>query len=132
MTEVNEALRAHVTRVGFDLSLGKTHIATLVWIDLRLKTNVPTDPRFYPRAGRTHPVFRHHATGAHGLIDRGLVVNIAEQRRKPGEAFGNMTPRRVWRITPAGRLVINLLKEAGIYQEYAALIPVVSVVREAS
>ena len=38
MNAVNEALRAHVTRVGFDLSLGKTHIATLVWIGVATST----------------------------------------------------------------------------------------------
>src|SRR5688500_18094821 len=129
--EINEALRQHVTRVGFDLSLGKTHIAHLVWLDLLLKAN----PKGYEKNqfyGRKHRAFAHSATGAHGLMDRGLIQNIAEQRRRPGENLLDMTPRRCFRITPAGRLVINLLKEAGIYQEFAALIPVVPVVREAS
>lgn len=118
---VNDALRAHVTRVGFDLTLGKTHIATLVWIDQLLKAH-PTeqaDRRFY---GGMHPAFRWHATGSHGLIDRGLVefTHVDTIRKRPGQ---HVPARRIWKITKAGRLVINLLKETGIYQEYEQLIP---------
>lgn len=122
MTEINEQFRHHVTSVGFILTLGKTHIARLVAIDLELKENLSIIERIdadvlRPRAPR---VFN---STAHGLFERGLVEHILDARRKPGENINEMRPRRIWRITPAGRLVINLLKEAGIYQEYAAMLP---------
>lgn len=127
MTDLNYSLRDHVTRTGFDLSLGKTHIAALVYIDQVLKINRPsldpkTDQMHSLDTPRRRP-WNHFATGVHGLEERGLVVHIAELRRKPGENVLHMTPRRIWRITPAGRLVIGLLKEAGIYQEYASVFP---------
>ena len=125
---MNDLFREHVTSVGFSLTLGKTHIAALVELDHRLRLNlrdpfvsygayVEHRPRHLPRA------FAHSVTGHNGLIGRGLVEHIVEARRKPGERYGSMTPRRCWRITPAGRMVINLLKEAGLYQEYAAYLP---------
>jgi hypothetical protein len=125
MTEINEQLRAHVTRVGFDLSLGKTHISRLVAIDAELKRNLSTQELLgnytTPREPRA---FNRFVTGTTGLVERGLVEHIMDARRRPGEPVSAMKPRRIWRITPAGRLVINLLKEAGIYQEYAAMVPV--------
>lgn len=125
MTEINESLREHVTSVGFNLSLGKTHIAALVKTDIELKANLSTTEYLqrYGAGPREPRVFNLFATGNSGLIQRGLLEHIAESRRKPGERYGDMKPRRIWRITPAGRLVINLLKEAGIYQEYAAMLP---------
>ncbi|HZB28960.1 MAG TPA: hypothetical protein VE465_02220 [Streptosporangiaceae bacterium] len=130
MTEINDALRDHVTAVGFQLTLGKTHLAQLVYLDLLLKENQPAiDPKTDKfdqgrvRSPRGAP-WNNSAVGLQGLERRGLVKHILDQHRKPGEQVLTMTPRRIWKITKAGRLVINLLKEAGIYQEYAAAIPI--------
>lgn len=124
MTEINESLRQHVTNVGFNLTLGKTHIAALVMLDINLKHNHTGFERAFNFTSAHPPRVFNGPTGTSGLIERGLVQNIMEQHRKPGENILAMTPRRIWRITPAGRLVINLLKEAGLYQEYAAMLPV--------
>lgn len=127
MADINESLREHVTRIGFNLSLGKTHIAALVSIDNLLKRNVSTIEELnsggYKLNMRMPRVFNLFVSGQRGLVERGLVSYIADQRRKPGENISSMRPRRIWRITPAGRLVIMLLKEAGIYQEYVAMMP---------
>lgn len=104
----NETLRQHVTGTAFLLSLGKTHITALVLLDhgIRAKVNgsiVPTG-------------FSHFIAGARGLRERGLVVHldpgyIPEERRHLG---------RYYKLTKAGRLVRDLLKEAGIWQETEA------------
>lgn len=111
----NEQLRQHVTRVGFDLTLGKTHVAALVLLDdaIRRKNWV---------AGRNRdPAFRFHVTGVHGLEDRGLVVHHYDERYgSKGRLHAKDEPGRHFTITKAGRLVIDLLKEAGIWDEYAA------------
>lgn len=125
---VNDALRNHVTRVGFDLTLGKTHVAALVYIDVmirasRAQAKVKTGRAYIDTRAvvdlnkrRAHS---HFATGTSGLIERGLIVHLYQP------AFGQRTPafHRAFKITPAGRFAIGLLREAGLYDEYAACLP---------
>jgi hypothetical protein len=131
--ETNEALRAHVTRVGFDLTLGKSHIATLVWIDQMLKhrRHIRTVP-----SGPYRHAFANSAVGGHGLEDRGLIEHTMPDYkgwRAKGRSSDSYPVHRIWRITKAGRLVIALLKEAGVYQEYLEALPVaLHAVEEAS
>jgi hypothetical protein len=110
----NPVLREHVTRVGFDLSLGKTHIAALVWIDMENKR------RHHIRMNGAP--WNFFVTGAMGLQARGLVAHTPPPR---GCDRDKWHLGRSFRITPAGRLVRDLLKEAGIWQEYEAAFPVV-------
>lgn len=119
---MNEQLRSHVTRIGFQLSLGKTHIAALVLIDAETRQRC--------RIRMNGGPWNWFATGAHGLIDRGMVIHhpplpierqtraMRERRGKWGHLGG------YYEITKAGRLTINLLKEAGIWQEYENALPV--------
>lgn len=111
----NPDLRAHVTRVGFDLSLGRTHIAALVWLNECLAQNLYLSTQTSPLRA-----FSHFATGARGLRERGLVEHDSIAAHRPGR---RASMRRIWKITKAGRAVITLLREAGIYDEYAAAIP---------
>lgn len=112
---MNELLHAHVTRVGFDLTLGHTHVAALVALDQRL--------RF--RSG-----FRRNPSGVKdswsaaisGLIHRGLVEHDRDKKRTITDLSDPRAWRETWRITPAGKLVIGLLKEAGLYEKYAPLV----------
>ena len=84
-------------------------------------------------------------TGRNGLISRGLVAHVFEQNkhkyivRKGDESiyqigavdYDRMPVGQVWNITRAGRLVVELLQEAGLYQEYAGpLLPLVDAERE--
>jgi hypothetical protein len=129
---INAALRAHVTRVGFDLSLGRTHIAALVWLDWKIRTDRggPIADRTWRRVDQRHHLARAYnsfASGTHGLIERGLVVHTHPDTVKLPRGVKNshdLPFRRFYRITPAGRLVIALLKETGLYEEYAAALPV--------
>lgn len=118
----NDLLREHLTRVGFDLSLGKTHVEALVFLDVALQT------REYQRS----PSMFVHAS--HGLQARGLVEHTArsreflERRRQAGRS-GDLTG--IYKITRAGRIVISLLKEAGLYQdEHVRLFPPLVLVEE--
>lgn len=122
----NEALRQHVTRVGFDLTLAKSAIAALVSIDQVLKHD---RDRLAVEAPRTGPHARAHAlfaTGTRALIERGLLrhqmpktpANRAYVQDADGTAHFYWDPG-TFRITRAGRLVIGLLHETGIYDEYA-------------
>src|SRR5438034_998622 len=75
-------------------------------------------------AGLTPEAAHRFAPGAGGLIDRGLIEHIIpDHYRAPGVNSGHLRPEQVWRITRAGQLVIDLLKEAGIWGEYAAALP---------
>ena len=107
----NVALRAHVTRVGFDLSLGKTHVAALVMLAEAIAARSNVDSR--------HPMLRVWITATHGLKDRGL---IEHEYRTDARGNAKKGLHHHYRITRAGRHVIGLLKEAGIYQEHADLL----------
>jgi hypothetical protein len=116
VNEPNDLLRAHVTRVGFDLSLGTTHIAALVYLAECIRQ------RRYIAANRVvdlsrRRAFSHFASGMAGCMERGLVVHHYDERHRDGGLKWHYT------ITKAGRLVIDLLREAGIYQEYADALP---------
>ena len=102
---MNEALREHVTRVGFNLTLGKTHVQTLVVLDIALKAN-----RHWHDRGRNLFV-----PAVQGLERRGLVEHTYPSK-------SGLPVRRIWRITKAGRFVLGLLKESGLYDEYAATV----------
>lgn len=113
--QTNDALRAHVTRVGFDLSLGRTHIAALVFLNECLARKCYLDTRTSPIRA-----FSNFSTGSRGLIERGLVTHES-WKRAPGR---RVPMHQVWKITKAGRAAITLLREAGIYDEYASAIPI--------
>lgn len=103
--EINAALREHVTSVGFNLSLGKTHVATLVALDKMLAANRHVDTRTRN--------LRMFVPAVDGLVRRGLVIYTYPTQRNP-------PVRTVWKISSAGRHVIALLKESGLYEEYGS------------
>jgi len=117
MSEVNEGLREHVTRIGFDLSLSRPQIDLLVLLhhfkgakkltDSGLKNHPQRPPPGAPPAWRGYP---NWITTTRCLRSRGLIGEFGSDGYKP---------------TKAGNLVCALLKEAGMYQErLAALLPV--------
>lgn len=127
MSEVNELLREHVLRTGFNLTLAKTQIAALVELDAAISRNG------WYSIGELSPTWRaFHASwvsGISGLERRGLVRHtFHENASKYGP--GQMPVGEAWRLTDAGRLVIGLLKEAGIYQHYVTAMPAEAVAGE--
>lgn len=113
----NDLLRAHVTRVGFDLSLGKTHIAALVYLNetIRQRRHISTVEQSIPYDKRR--TFAHFASGMRGCCERGLVVHHFREKKR------DLNLRWHYTITRAGKLVIGLLQEAGLYQEFADALP---------
>jgi len=111
----NDMLRAHVTGAAFHLTLGKTHIAALVHLEERIAADLTGwEQAKQPRS--TMPHLGNFTTGAAGLISRGLVTH---NDFPPGAHWADARFSAMWQITPAGRLVLELLREAGIWQEYA-------------
>jgi len=106
---VNDLLRSHVTSTAFALTLGKTQVAALVQLDRMLQE----DRHFHPLGPRN--VFSAFVPGIRGLLDRGLATHTMPK----GKRTDLVPVGKIWSITKAGQLVIELLKEAGIYQEYS-------------
>lgn len=125
---VNVALRSFVTNTSFNLSLRRTHIEALIWIDHDHARNMALMEAWkaaqveaaqlgFRLSGRNAHLFRPDIAVPHmsppsswntscgALSRRGLVTN--DNSRHSG-----------WRTTEAGSLVIALLKEAGLWQEY--------------
>lgn len=146
MSEINPLLREHVTSAAFVLSLGKTHVAALVRLDLELAAEVRLRPSSLRIGGVPHArLHSHDIPGRDGLVRRGLVAHVYELNKhkyvvKPGDDsryvvgvvdLDRMPVGQCWNITRAGRLVADLLKEAGLYQEYAGpLLPLVEAERK--
>lgn len=133
----NEMFRDHVTSAGFVLTLGRTHLAALIRLDLELAANVRTTMagpkgsiiKGDPSMERLH---RHDVTGYAGLISRGLIRHVYEENKhryrdkRASERQGRdvidhqrMPVGEQWEITRAGRLVVDLLRECGLYADYA-------------
>ena len=108
MAEVNELLREHVLRTRFELTLTKTQITALVELDA------------WTGRGAPYPTWIHFRglPGMQGLERRGLVAPLWDFRGPEPDGFT---------ITRAGKLVVELLKESGIYQHYATVVPVEAV-----
>jgi hypothetical protein len=115
----NQRLRDYVTRVGFDLTLARSQIAALVLLDVSIKTKRHPG-RVYGPLARSYNFF---ASGVHALEDKGLVIHhyneaVSNKALKIGYR-GDTGLGPHFTITKAGRLVIGLLKESGLYDEYA-------------
>lgn len=145
---MNQALRNYVTSTSFSLSLRATHIEALVWFAQRLERDLAVQDAWHMAAlkasaeiaefGITNADacrmslidlhFRNPGVADPGcfprlwssvsgaLTRRGLVAFDERKARNGKASFAD-----AWRLTEAGRLVIGLLKEAGIWQEYAAV-----------
>jgi hypothetical protein len=64
-----------------------------------------------------HRTFAFFASGIHGCEDRGLVIHHYDSDHR-GEGLGFH-----FTITRAGALVVDLLRESGLYAEYAEALP---------
>lgn len=115
---MNELLRRHVTDVGFLLTLRKTHIAALIFLNESIEHG-----EWISHSHEIRGPLSLFVPAARGLIDRGLVVHRDAPKRRP------RNPHRLrawekqhgfawrWQITAAGKLVVGLLREAGLYSE---------------
>ena len=109
----NVTLRDYVQRSAFDLNLGRTHVAALVYLDLC----IANDPRDVSTPdGRS--VYTNFIDATRGLERRGLVVHHWTRDKRTG--YTAKGTKAHYTITRAGQLVIELLREAGLYEEFRA------------
>ena len=99
---MNDALREHVTSIGFALTLSKRQIDLLCVLHHFKDLSRFHDWEHGDRSRVKH--FAHCVTTVRALSARGLVSPI------PGN----------WSLTKAGHLTVALLKECGIYQDRMA------------
>jgi hypothetical protein len=118
---INTALRDHVTGSAFTLTLRKTHISTLAYIDWRLANDTTINEFVTADSYHTIP---HFVAGSNGLIRRGLLLHSYPYPPRTDTSGARFS--EFYEITRAGRLLIELLKEAGLWQEYAAAYPPVA------
>ncbi|MFA4080526.1 hypothetical protein ONA92_02270 [Mycobacteroides salmoniphilum] len=108
----NEALREHVTSIGFSLTLSKNMIETVVLMDYFGGFN-----RFH-RAVRNLPPGRSYVSSAHALTRRGLFrLEGYEGGRECEHCARDFCDHK---LTTAGALSAALLQECGIYQDVLA------------
>ena len=124
---MNELLRQHVTRVGFNLTLSKNQIAELVHLDAQLADGRALKERIGDgrelECGHRH-ILSNGTTYRRGLMGRGLVAHHpSAEGADRGDDLMNSTTRDNWSITVAGHAVVALLKESGLWVEVAAEIP---------
>lgn len=115
-TKTNEALRQWARGISFTIAMGRRQVYTLISLHLSAGRDWPSVST-WSIVGDRHRQMRHFITSAHCLIDRGLLVahvwgtKTMKGKKKVGDH---------WQVTRAGELVIELLKEAGIYEEVRA------------
>lgn len=116
--KVNESLRQWARGVSFTIAMGRRQVYTLISTDLsKDRTYGLATGRSDSFLGDRHPQMRHFITSMHCLVDRGLV---AAPIWNGGVKKGEPRLAKYWHLTRAGELVVELLKEAGIYAEVVA------------
>lgn len=111
--EHNHRFRDFTTRTAFNLSLGTTHIKALVIVH----EAYAKDRDLTSRSEHGIIFDSHFVPGVQGCIKRGLAWHEAPER------YGAKLPSEVYGLTKAGELMVELLKEAGIWQQYVADMP---------
>lgn len=112
---VNTSLRQWARGVSFTIAMGRRQVFTLVSIEASKDVQASLGVRML--IGDRHRQMCSFVTSARCLVDRGLVIPhvwLSETLRK--ESHKHKTSE-LWQLSRAGELVIELLKEAGIYQE---------------
>lgn len=120
----NEILREYVTRTAFNLSLGSCHIASLVYFEELRKVGWDTSMLVNHGSpkNKIQRAFGHLVTGDRGLVERGLITrkhDVGLIHKTVDGVEHLLWPTGAVKFTKAGKLVIGLLKESGLYEEYA-------------
>jgi hypothetical protein len=117
--QTNDALRQWARGISFTIAMGRRQVYTL--IALHLSQDKPSEGMMF---GDRHRHLAHFVTSMHCLVDRGLVVahvwHDETLRRKSHARGAGVTYGQLYRVTRAGELIVELLREAGIYEEVRA------------
>lgn len=112
----NAALRQWARGISFTIAMGRRQVFTLISLHLSAEQQ-------HGKAtlvGSMHRHMRSFVVSAGCLVDRGLVdAHVWTDERVRRDA-GRLKTKQLWQLTRAGELVIDLLKEAGIYEEVRA------------
>lgn len=114
-TRTNDALRHWARGISFTIAMGRRQVYTLV--SLHLSAERVWGAGF---VGDRHRFMCSFVVSGNCLVDRGLVVAHIWNSEKRRKLRGSHQIREFWQLTRAGELVIELLKEAGIYDEVRA------------
>lgn len=113
--KVNGALRQWARGISFTIAMGRRQVYTLIQLHLSAERKYGS-----MMVGDRHRDTRHFVTSMHCLQDRGLVIAHVWKSEKLRLRAGLHTYSDLYQLTRAGELVIELLKEAGIYEEARA------------
>lgn len=117
--KTNEALRQWARGVSFTIAMGRRQVYTL--ISLHISAERKYGIGVNSLIGDYHRHMRSFVTTTNCLVDRGLVnPHVWHNEKLRRERDGTHSVRELWQLTRAGELVIDLLKEAGIYDEARA------------
>ncbi len=111
----NGALRSWARGISFTIAMGRRQVYTLV--SLHLSAEKPYGTMF---VGNRHRHMRDFVGSANCLVNRGLVAAHIWKNDKLRRALSSSSGpvyRDAWQLTRAGELVVELLKEAGVYDE---------------
>lgn len=113
--KINSELRQWARGISFTIAMGRRQVFTLVSLYLSAeRTRSFVTPMF---VGEQHRHMRSFVTSTHCLVDRGLVNPHIWKSDKLRKKSNEHKIGELWQLTHAGELVIELLKEAGIYDE---------------
>lgn len=112
----NAALRQWARGISFTIAMGRCQVFTLVSLHLSADRNHGTQTL----VGSMHRHMRSFVVSAGCLVDRGLVIAHVWQDERVRRDAGRRKTGELWQLSRAGELVVELLKEAGIYDEVRA------------
>jgi hypothetical protein len=126
VNKTNTALRQWARGISFTIAMGRRQVFTLVSMHLSSEF-----PHMRPEVGDRHRHMRHFVSVMHTLIDNGLAIAPIWEFANVGKGTDRLAKRLrtepakltrgdCYRLTRAGELVVELLKEAGIYDEVRA------------
>lgn len=120
-TKTNEALRQWARGISFTIAMGRRQVFTLISLHISAERKWATGIT-HGLVGNQHRHMNSFVVSTNCLVDRGLVnAHIWHSEKLRLESHTGCHPvRKFWQLTRAGELVIELLKEAGIYDKVRA------------
>lgn len=113
--KVNTELRQWARGISFTIAMGRRQVYTL--ISLHLSAEREWSIGGPSIVGGRHRHMCSFVTSGHCLVDRGLMIAHVWGNKKLMKSGNKRVVRDLWQLTRAGELVVELLKESGIYEE---------------
>lgn len=114
-SKINTELRHWARGVSFTIAMGRRQVYTLVSLHISAERKWGIGNHNF--IGDRHKSMRSFVTSTNCLVDRGLVIPHVWLDKKLIKDKKDLTVGNLWQLSRAGELVIELLKEAGVYEE---------------